>query len=73
MKRTNKPTLILWTKRLLAVLAIFVWIVIIYEISNSPLPFNEQAPYCMMSTMMIFGILSLAYKGLEYWERQENA
>ncbi|MDQ7084714.1 MAG: hypothetical protein Q9M36_07190 [Sulfurovum sp.] len=69
----QKTSLLLrWLKRLLAFLATVLWIIIIYTISQSPVPFAEQAPYCMMSTMMIFGLLSLSYKGLEYWERSES-
>ncbi|SFV65645.1 hypothetical protein MNB_SV-3-298 [hydrothermal vent metagenome] len=43
---------------------------IIYKISQSPAPFKEQAPYCMVSTMIIFGLLSMGFKGLEYWEKK---
>jgi peptidoglycan/LPS O-acetylase OafA/YrhL len=72
MKRKIQPQVILWSKRILGFVSIALWFVIIYNIAQSPMPFEEQAPYCMMSTMMIFGLLSLGVKGLEYWERQEN-
>ena len=65
MKRKIQPTLILWFKRVIGFLAIFLWFMIIYTISQSPMAFEEQAPYCMLSTMMIFGFLSLIYKGLD--------
>jgi len=71
MKRETQQTLILWLKRLLGFTAIGLWITIIYTISQSPAPFREQAPYCMASTMLIFGFLSLSFKGLEYWEKKE--
>jgi hypothetical protein len=32
-----------------------------------PEPFMVQAPYCIGSTMLIFGLLTLLYKGLDYW------
>jgi peptidoglycan/LPS O-acetylase OafA/YrhL len=69
MENKQKQTIILWIKRLLGFIAIGLWIYIIYTISKSPAPFMEQAPYCMVSTMMVFGLLSMTYKGLEYWER----
>jgi len=70
MKRETQQTLILWLKRFLGFTAIILWMYIIYTISQSPAPFREQAPYCMVSTMMIFGVLSMSFKGLEYWERK---
>jgi len=70
MENKQKQTIILWIKRILGFIAIGLWITIIYTISQSPASFMEQAPYCMVSTMMIFGLLSMSYKGLEYWEKQ---
>ncbi|MDQ7047357.1 MAG: hypothetical protein Q9M39_06960 [Sulfurovum sp.] len=68
MKIETKHTLITWIKRILGFTAITLWMYIIYSISKSPAPFMEQAPYCMAGTMLIFGLLSMSYKGLEYWE-----
>jgi peptidoglycan/LPS O-acetylase OafA/YrhL len=68
MNKEEQKTLIIWLKRVLGFSAIGLWITIIYTISQSPAPFMEQAPYCMVSTMMIFGLLSMGFKGLEYWE-----
>jgi peptidoglycan/LPS O-acetylase OafA/YrhL len=70
MDKTQKTIIITWIKRILGFTAIVLWTYIIYTISQSPAPFMEQAPYCMVSTMMIFGLLSMAYKGLEYWGKQ---
>ena len=70
MKKETQQTLILWLKRILGFTATTLWIYIIYTISQSPAPFKEQAPYCMFSTMMIFGVLSMSFKGLEYWEKR---
>jgi len=70
MNKAQQKTLILWIKRALGFTAIILWISIIYTISKSPVPFMEQAPYCMGSTMLIFGFLSLSFKGLEYWEQK---
>ncbi len=70
MNKEEQKTLIIWLKRLLGFTAITLWMYIIYTISQSPAPFREQVPYCMGSTMMIFGVLSMSFKGLEYWERK---
>jgi len=70
MNKAQQKIIILWLKRALGFTAISLWLYIIYAISQSPAPFREQAPYCMISTMMIFGVLSMAFKGLEYWEKQ---
>ena len=65
-------TLITWTKRLLGLIAVLLWMYVIFTISQSPAPFIEQAPYCMASTMLIFGILTAVHKGLDYWSLQQN-
>jgi len=71
MKKEQKHIIILWLKSVLGFTAVGVWIYIIYTIAKSPAPFIEQAPYCMVSTMLIFGLLSAMYKGLEYWEMNQ--
>lgn len=66
----KKETLLLsvtWTKRALGVIAFLLWVSVIFSIATSSAPFIEQAPYCMGSTMLIFGVLTAAYKGLDYW------
>jgi len=65
-------TLIIWLKRILGVTAIMLWMYVIYTIAKSPAPFMEQAPYCMVSTMLIFGLLTAAHKGLDYWSLQNK-
>lgn len=72
MKRDVQLKLIVWVKRVVGFTAIGLWIVIIYTIAQSPAPFMEQAPYCMVSTMLIFGLLTAAYKGLDYWSLQNK-
>ncbi|WP_309496354.1 hypothetical protein [Sulfurovum sp.] len=71
MKNEKIKTMVLWSKRVLGFVAITSWMYVIYTISKSPAPFMEQAPYCMASTMLIFGVLSMSYKGLEYWEKNQ--
>ncbi|HIP52265.1 MAG TPA: hypothetical protein EYG94_09285 [Campylobacterales bacterium] len=68
----NKEKIVLWTKRLLGFLAIGVWLSIIYEISQMSAPFMEQAPYCMASTMLVFGLLTAGHKGLDYWGKRSK-
>lgn len=69
---TLKNPQIVWIKRVLALSAIILWVYIIYTIASSSAPFMEQAPYCMASTMLIFGLLSMSFKGLEHWERTKT-
>ncbi|MEA1954272.1 MAG: hypothetical protein U9O24_07755 [Campylobacterota bacterium] len=67
MNNETLLTTITWTKRLLGFIAISLWIYVIFTISQSPAPFMEQAPYCMGSTMLIFGLLTAVHKGLDAW------
>ncbi|MDD5405421.1 MAG: hypothetical protein PHE73_00610 [Sulfurovaceae bacterium] len=70
MNNSHKSIIAAWSKRIITVLMIVIWIVLIFNIAGSKAPFMEQAPYCIISTMTIFGILSLIYKALEWWEKQ---
>jgi len=69
LENRQKKTIILWTKRLTGVATIILWAVVLYNIFQSGGSFSDQAPKCIMSTMIIFGVLTTIYKGLEYWER----
>jgi len=71
-KITNKQNTILWTKRVTALVAISVWIAVLYKIVGNGDGFADQAPVCMFSTMGIFALLTGVYKALEYWEAQES-
>lgn len=73
MKKETLMRLIIWTKRLLGLIAVLLWGYVIFSISQSPAPFMEQAPYCMASTMLIFGILTAIHKGLDYWVLQQKS
>lgn len=72
MKKETLLLTVTWTKRVLGVIAFLLWVAVIFSIANSPAPFAEQAPYCMGSTMLIFGLLTAAYKGLDYWHLQNK-
>lgn len=73
MKKETSLLLITWTKRLLGFIAFLVWGYVIITISQSTAPFIEQAPYCMGSTMLIFGLLTALYKGLDYWSLKQKS
>ena len=72
MEKETTLSLIIWTKRALGLIAFLLWGYVIITISQSPVPFIEQAPYCMGSTMLIFGLLTAVYKGLDYWSLQQK-
>ena len=68
METVQLHTAIKWMKRVAAISAVGTWLYVISLFLQDPAPFSELAPYCMGSTMLIFGILTGIYKGLEYWE-----
>jgi len=68
-KQKQKKQIILWGKRAAALLTLIVWVTVLYTIFQSGGSFKDQAPQCIISTMLIFGVLTTIYKGLEYWER----
>ena len=72
MEKETTLSLITWTKRLLGLIAFIMWGYVIVSISQSPAPFVEQAPYCMGSTMLIFGLLTAVYKGLDHWSLEDK-
>ena len=72
MNKETIRTTVTWTKRLLGFIAFVLWGYVIFTIAQSPAPFMEQAPYCMVSTMLIFSLLTAAYKGLDYWSLQQK-
>jgi len=69
MKQKTKIKIANIGKIILGIIGFAVWIDIILTIASSPVPFIEQAPYCMVSTMIISGILTGLFKGIEYWSR----
>lgn len=70
MEKQQQLTIIVWMKRLAGTTTILVWLYVMYIFIQKQAPFNEVVPYCMGSTMLIFGILSMIFKGLEYWEKK---
>jgi len=70
MEIVQQLIMIKWLKRISAAAAIAIWVYAIAVFVKDPAPFAELVPYCMGSTMLIFGILTGIFKGLEYWEAQ---
>ncbi|HEC45493.1 MAG TPA: hypothetical protein ENI25_01600 [Epsilonproteobacteria bacterium] len=70
MNKEQQLTIILWLKRVAAIITITVWGYVMFIFLKDSAPFAELAPYCMGSTMLIFGVLTGIFKGLEYWEQQ---
>ena len=68
MKTHQTLEMIKWFKRIAAVVTVAIWLYVISVFLKDPAPFAELAPYCMGSTMLIFGVLTGIFKGLEYWE-----
>jgi peptidoglycan/LPS O-acetylase OafA/YrhL len=70
MNNEQQLTIIAWLKRIAGLMTFIVWIYVMTTFLKNPAPFSELAPYCMGSTMLIFGVLTGIFKGLEYWEIQ---
>ena len=68
MKQKQQQIVIDWLKRISAIGIVALWLYIITIFINDPAPFSELVPYCMGSTMLLFGFLTAIHKGLEYWE-----
>jgi len=67
MKRETKEQIVQWAKIILGVTTAIIWISAIIIIYRSFDTFEEEAPYCIISTMVIFGISTALFKGLDYW------
>ena len=65
-----KKNLLQWTKRIVTTLFATFWISIIIKIASLEVDFNQQATYCIFSTMIIFGVLIGIYQLLEKLEQR---
>ena len=70
MEKAQQETIILWLKRVAAIITIIVWGYLMAIFLKDPTPFAEPTPYCMGSTLLIFAVLTGVFKGLEYWKTQ---
>jgi hypothetical protein len=69
-KEPKKGTGILRLKRAVAFAAVAVWLALMVAIFKSGGTMADQAPKCIFTTMIVFGILTAVYKGIEQWERK---
>jgi len=69
MDNNAKKNIILWSKRIITTIFIGVWIAIIIKIAGIEADFNQQATYCIFSTMIIFGVLIAIFQLLEGYEK----
>jgi len=70
MENIQLLNMIKWLKRIAAAVTIGIWLYVMTIFLGDPAPFSELVPYCMGSTMLIFGVLTGVFKGLEFWEAQ---
>jgi len=70
MENIQLLNMIKWLKRIAAAATIGIWLYVMAVFLKDPAPFSELVPYCMGSTMLIFGVLTGVFKGLEFWEAQ---
>ncbi len=69
MDTQTKKNLLQWIKRIVTTLLVALWIAIIIKIASLEVDFNQQATYCIFSTMIIFGVLIGIYQLIEGYER----
>ena len=69
---TKKTYFYLWLKRSVAVGMVALWFALIIHIFRSGGTFADQAPQCIFTTMIVFGILTALYKGIEELETREK-
>ena len=72
MKSETKERTVQWAKIILGIATGIIWISAIIIIYRSFDTFEEEAPYCIVSTMVIFGISTALFKGLDYWRDLDN-
>jgi len=66
----QKERIVFWAKRGTIILTFIVWAVVWMKIFQGGGTFGDQAPQCIISTMLLFGLLTAIHKGLEYWEQR---
>ena len=75
MNSTGKPgnnSRYRWLKRGVALVAVGIWLALIVRIFQSGGGMSAQAPKCIFTTMIVFGILTAIYKGIEEIERKKD-
>jgi len=59
-------------KTVAVVVTVTVWLGVLIAIYQTKTPFKEQAPKCIFSTMIIFGILIGVFKVIEKFEKENK-
>lgn len=67
MNNIQKELIATWSIRIITVIMVIIWIFTILKIANMDKSFIAQAPYCILSTFAIFGLLSLTLKAIKWW------
>lgn len=67
MTQAQKRFLVKAAIKVLVAGMVAVWIAFIYTIATSGLPMIRQLLGCMITTMVIFGLLSLGVNGLKHY------
>ena len=71
-KQTESKKHYMWLKRVIAIAMTLLWFALIVTIFRSGGTFADQAPKCIFTTMIVFGILTAVYKGIEQLERKSQ-
>ncbi len=61
-----------WLKRSVALAAVGIWMALIIHIFQGGGGMSQQAPKCIFTTMIVFGILTAVYKGIEQLEKKSE-
>ncbi len=69
---TKKTEIYRWLKRVVAVGMVSLWFALLVYIFRSGGTFADQAPKCIFTTMIVFGILTALYKGIETLEKRHE-
>ena len=59
-------------KRVSVAVTLVIWIGVLVAIYQTKTPFKEQAPKCIFSTMIIFGVLIGIFKWIESLEKENK-
>ena len=69
MKQATLKRVLFWLKRFLGFAAVVLSVGTILVLLDSPAPFIGESPYAAGSSILIFLLLSISYKAVEYWEK----
>jgi len=56
-------------KKVIAFLMVAIWLVLIFKIFKSGGAISNQLPKCIFTTIIVFGLLNIVIKGIEYYEK----